>query len=115
MTWLIFIFTGFMFAWMIGGANANSDNCAEYALGSSSRSACEAGTNIGTGIGITVIFGLWFVGFIILSIVWFMTRPKRRTCPVCGNDVRKNKTICKKCGFNFALGYNPAQVPPPAT
>ena len=107
MTWLIFIFTGLMFAWMIGGASANSDNCSEYAVGTSLRGSCEAGTNIGTGIGITLIFGLWFVGFIILSIIWFMTRPKRRVCPVCGNEARKNRTVCKKCGFNFAMGFNP--------
>lgn len=107
MTWLIFIFTGLMFAWIIGGANANSDNCAEYAVGSAGRSSCEAGTNIGTGIGVTIIFGLWFVGFIILSIIWFMTRPKRRMCPACGNEAKKNIAVCKKCVFNFAMGFNP--------
>ena len=33
-------------------------------------------TDIGTGIGVTLIGGLWFVGFLVLSIVWFMTRPR---------------------------------------
>jgi hypothetical protein len=37
-------------------------------------SACEVGTAIGTGIGVFLIVGLWFFGFIILSIVWLMTK-----------------------------------------
>lgn len=96
MTWLILIFTGLMLAWMIAGARSTS--CSQYAAGSPERAGCGAGTGIGVGL----IFGLWFVGFVVLSIIWFMTRPARRICPVCGNEVRKGKTVCKKCGYNFA-------------
>ncbi|MDQ3540223.1 MAG: bL32 family ribosomal protein [Chloroflexota bacterium] len=102
MTWLIWIFTALMLIWMIGGSSSNADNCNEYAIGTSSRSACEAGTDIGTGIGVALLFMIWFIGFIILSIIWFMTRPNRRTCPICGNEVKKGRTVCKKCGYDFA-------------
>jgi hypothetical protein len=102
MTWLIWVFTALMFIWMIGGASSNADSCSEYAIGTSARSACEAGTDIGTGLGIVVLFFIWFIGFIILSIIWFMTRPSRRVCPVCGNEVKKGRTTCRKCGYDFA-------------
>jgi hypothetical protein len=64
--------------------------------------AYRAGANIGTGLAVAAILGVWFVGFIILSIIWFMTRPARRVCPACGTEARKGQTVCKKCGHNFA-------------
>lgn len=54
-----------------------------------------------------LIIVLWFFGFVILSIVWFMTRRKGRVCPHCGEDVKKGRTACQKCGYDFTLGRNP--------
>ena len=72
MSWAILVWTGLFLIWGIAGAgNVSTEDCVgEYA------SACEAGTAIGAGIGLTLIFLLWFIGFIVLAIVWFMTRPK---------------------------------------
>jgi hypothetical protein len=69
MTWAILIWTVLMFMWIVGGASAAGATPVtnEYE---------EAGRAIGTGIGVTMLFMLWFVGFIILSIIWFMSRPK---------------------------------------
>jgi hypothetical protein len=53
--------------------------------------AYRAGANIGTGLAVAAILGVWFVGFIILSIIWFMTRPARRVCPACGTEARKGQ------------------------
>jgi hypothetical protein len=36
-----------------------------------------AGAAIGTGIGVTLIFMVWFFGFVVGSLVWLMSRPKR--------------------------------------
>jgi hypothetical protein len=102
MTWLIWIFTALMIAWIAAGTASNTDVCDEHPIGSSARSACEAGADVGTGIGVVLIFLLWFIGFIVLSLIWFMTRSQKRTCPVCGRDVRKGQTRCKKCGYDFA-------------
>jgi len=49
-TWALAIFTALMGSW--------------------------AGTAIGGGIAITFIAILWFVGFIVLGLVWLMSRPE---------------------------------------
>lgn len=100
MTWTILVFSGLMLAWAIAGTT--TEVCGEYAPGSADREACELGEDIGTGIGVALIFGLWLVGFLVLSIVWFMSRPRQRQCPRCGEDVKKGVTACRKCGYDFA-------------
>lgn len=74
MTWTILVWTALFAAWGISGAGAVSNNCVGE-LGDT-LAACQAGTAIGSGIALTMIFSLWFAGFIVLSIVWFMSRPK---------------------------------------
>lgn len=90
MTWLILIFTVLMIAW------------AASAFGTA-----DAAT---AAIGSTFLFGIWFIGFIILSIIWFMTRPARRYCPACGREVKKGQTTCKKCGYDFASATTGAAI-----
>lgn len=93
MTWVIWIWTISMGVWAIGGG---SQNC-----GGAKKGAELAGCQIGTGIGITLILFAWFVGFIVLSLIWFMTRPRFRQCPQCGRDVKKGQLQCKRCGYSF--------------
>jgi hypothetical protein len=71
------------------------------------RETLNAASDVGTGIGVTLIFVLWFIGFIILSIIWFMTRRRGRMCPHCGEDVKKGRTTCKNCGYDFTIGGKP--------
>ncbi len=112
MSWLILIFTVLMFAWIAAGVGG--DNCSQYAPGTPERSGCELGSDVGTGVAVVALFGVWFVGFIILSIIWFMTRPTRRICPVCGYEARKGQRACKKCKFDFAQGVQPPAQPSPS-
>ena len=63
---------------------------------------CQDASDVGTSIGVGLVVTLFFVGFVILSLIWFMTRPKRRVCPSCGTDAKKGVTQCRKCGFDFA-------------
>jgi hypothetical protein len=74
MSWAIVIWTVVFAIWIFSGMSAVSDNCAGEV--GAALDACNAGTAIGAGIGITMIGGLWFIGFIVLSIIWFMSRPK---------------------------------------
>src|SRR5690242_14466132 len=95
MTWVLLVWTAVFAVWIIGGASAA--DCGSEAT-QLNQDACAAGT----GIGVALVFVLWFVGFIALSLVWFMTRPRGRDCPACGETAKKGQTQCRSCGFDFA-------------
>jgi hypothetical protein len=73
-TWAIVIWTVLMGIWVVGGVGSVGNNCP--GMTGSQLAACQAGTAIGGGIAVTFIFFIWFLGFVILSIIWFMSRPK---------------------------------------
>jgi hypothetical protein len=104
MTWVTLVWCALILVWAIaGGASAAHKSAAECAHSTVlSTKACEEASNAGTGIGIAVILLIGFVGFIFLSLIWLMTKPRRRECPVCGEDVRKGVTVCPACNHDFA-------------
>jgi predicted amidophosphoribosyltransferase len=57
---------------------------------------------VGAGIGVFLIFMIWLIVFLLLSVIWFMSRSRGRTCPRCGENVRKGQTRCRKCGYDYA-------------
>lgn len=61
---------------------------------------CEAG-NVGVGLAATLLFVLWALGDVILVVLWLVTRPRTRTCPVCGENVKRGMTRCRQCGYDF--------------
>jgi hypothetical protein len=69
-TWALLIWTALAVIWIATGVGAMGE------LGPAGSDAEEAGRAIGAGLGITVIVFIWFIGFIVLGIVWFMSRPK---------------------------------------
>lgn len=73
--------------------------------------ANEAGQAVGAGIALTGIIVFWVLIDIILGIIWLVTNRKKRECPVCGSDVKKGVTVCKKCGYDFKTGTSPQQTP----
>lgn len=102
MTWVLNIWNLIFLIWLIAGiSDRASKNCPP------NDNLCTSASDVGTGIGVALILFLWFMGFIILSIVWFMSRRRGRICPHCGEDVKKGQTACKKCGYDFTLGGNP--------
>ena len=96
MTWLILAFSGFMLWWAIAGtmSAAKNANC-------NGDEACQTGTAVGGAIGVGFIFVLWAIGFVILGIIWLMTRSRQRACPVCGNGVKNGHIMCRSCGHDF--------------
>jgi hypothetical protein len=104
MTWVLLIWSTIFLVWAIAGAG--SADCGSEAT-ELDRSACEAGT----GLGVAVIFVFWFVGFVALSLIWLMTRPKGRDCPVCGEKVKKGRTKCESCGYDFAAAASVSVEP----
>jgi predicted nucleic acid-binding Zn ribbon protein len=97
-TWVILAFNLLMLIWVISGIASNARNCS--GLTGDALTNCQAG-NVGTGIGVGLLILLWALGDIILGVLWLVTRPRTRDCPVCGNGVRSGMTQCRTCGYDF--------------
>src|SRR4051794_32098355 len=90
MTWVLNVWNVIFLIWIIAAIAARpSQDCAP------GDQLCINASDAGTGIGIGLLFVLWFLGFVILALVWVMTRRHGRLCPVCGSDVKKGRTTCK--------------------
>ena len=105
MTWALLIWSVLMLIWVIAAAGNASSSAHEYCMTHHeflSMRECESLHEAGTGVGVGLVIGLWFFGFVVLSIIWFMTRPRGRECPVCGERVKKGRTVCGNCQYDFA-------------
>lgn len=113
MTWVIIVWSVVMALWIIGGiVSADStSNCVDQTTRYFSQSNCESASDAGTGIAVVALWFVWFFGFIILSLIWFMTRPKGRECPACGERVKKGRTECSNCGHDFKGAAQAGAVP----
>lgn len=110
MTWVIWIVNALFLVWIIAGiSDRASEDCPP------GDELCINASDAGTGIGVALIIILWFLVFVVLALVWLMTRPKHRTCPTCGEDVKKGQTTCKKCGHDFAAASTPGPQPASGT
>ena len=112
MTWVLIVWSALMAIWIISAiASANpARSCVRHAAGN--LHTCEAFSTAGTGIAVVVLAILWFVGFLFLSLIWMMTKPKTRLCPVCGEKVRKGLTACPSCHYDFAAAASGRQPLP---
>jgi len=109
MTWVLNVWNVIFLIWVIAGvASRASKNCPPGA----NHQLCVNASDAGTGIGVALIMVLWFIGFVVLALVWLMTRRRGRICPHCGEDVKKGRTTCKACGYDFTLGRNPSRPEP---
>jgi hypothetical protein len=107
MTWVLNIWNVLFLIWIIFGVSDRaSKDCPP------GDDLCVNASDAGTGIGVALILFLWFLGFIVLSLIWLMSRPKHRTCPHCGEDVKKGRTDCKNCGYDFTIGGKPTEEAP---
>lgn len=105
-TWFILAFNILMLAWVIGAIASHASTC--HGLTGNALTNCEAG-NVGVGVAATLLFVFWALGDVILGVLWLVTRPRTRICPVCGNGVKRGVTQCR-CGYDFVRQY---RVPPP--
>jgi hypothetical protein len=126
MTWVLAVWTGLCAVFLVvgvvvvlgkscegdllGAAIAGDATCTSIALQGRGAAAADIGSRRAL---------LWLIGFIILGVVWLLTREKKRLCPHCGEEVPKGLTACAKCGYDFVLSRNPAhpegQAPVAAT
>jgi hypothetical protein len=73
-TWAILVWTAFMGIGMFAAALGIGGDC--VGLTGSELASCQAGAWVRGGIGLALLLFLWFVGFVPLAIVWFVSRPK---------------------------------------
>jgi len=97
-SWVILAFNLIMLIWVITAISSNARSCS--GLTGDALTNCEAG-NVGTGIGVGLLFIFWALGDVILGVLWLVTRPRTRDCPVCGNNVRRGVMQCRACGYDF--------------
>jgi len=97
MSWVLIAWTVLMAAWLIAGVGSAADECQQY-TSQLEEDACAAGA----GIGAALILTIWCLGYIPLGLLWYVTRPKGRDCPACGELVKKGQTQCRACGFDLA-------------
>ena len=99
LTWVILAFNLLMLIWLVAGLGSAADNCAGEV--GDAKDACEAGTAIGAGLAGFFIILLWALGDVILGVIWLVTRGNKRSCPVCGNSIKKGQMRCASCGYDF--------------
>ena len=68
--WSFLGFNILMVIWLVGGMGAATEGMEVMS------EAEKAGTAIGAGIGMVMIFGIWVFGDIILGLFVLITRPK---------------------------------------
>ena len=79
MTWALVVWHGAMAAWVVGLLVSSSDSAAcsvdadGAAAGSLARQDCLDG--IARGLGVPLVALIWAVGLVVLSVVWYSTRP----------------------------------------
>jgi hypothetical protein len=97
MTWLFLVVNALFVLWITAGVSDRaSEDCPP------GDELCINASDAGTAVGVGLVVFLWFLVFMVLSVIWFMTRPRGRTCPACGEDVKKGRTTCQTCGHDFA-------------
>lgn len=93
-TWAIVIWTVLAILWIVAGASnvaSTPQDC-----GVLDQATCDAATAAGAGIGITLILIIWFLGFIVLGLVWLMSRPGSTTYELYAPDGGRVLTANKK-------------------
>lgn len=112
MTWVLIVWCGGILAWaIVGGASAAHDCAVQSGDQYLSAHAAQQACNAGAGIGVAAILGIGFFGFVFFALIWFMTRPKGRDCPVCATVVKRGKTRCGSCEYDFAAAAGASAAP----
>jgi hypothetical protein len=115
MTWVFLIVNALFVLWVsVGVGDRPSKDCAndpDVKAGIISQDLCESASDVGTSIGVALIVLLWFFVFVAVSLIWFMTRPRGRQCPACGETVKKGRTSCQKCSHDFAAAATAPAAP----
>jgi hypothetical protein len=94
--------------WVVSGISAVSNEC--EGLSGDELEVCQAATAIGGGLGVTFIFGIWFIGFVIFGLIWLMSRPREKV-NVYGPEGQKVTVTEKEAARRVASGWTYQRVP----
>lgn len=72
MSWVIFIWTVLAVLWIAADFTVKP-NCAGL-----SASTCQGLNGLADGIAISFQVFVWFIGFIVFALIWFMSKPTRQ-------------------------------------
>ena len=72
--WVFLAIQVLFLIWIITGVSGNSDNCAGKV--GDALDACQAGTAVGTGIGVALIVAFWVAVDVVLGITYLIVRKK---------------------------------------
>jgi heme/copper-type cytochrome/quinol oxidase subunit 3 len=67
--WVFLAIQAIFFAWIIGGVNSASTHALDNCNGLSAQT-CQSAAQIGTGIGVIVIIGLWLATDFIVGLTY---------------------------------------------
>jgi hypothetical protein len=121
MTWVLILWVALVVLFIVAINNVDEETIQECIEDGTSRELCELGDDFAEGVWTAVGVVGGFMGFLVLGLIWLMTRP-RRHCPACGTDAKKGVTRCRKCGYLFTavsvrpampLAPSPQWAPPP--
>lgn len=68
-TWLVIIWNGLMALWFYGMTQTQATLDNGQVAGEGMQALAHAGASV-------ILFFIWFIGFCITSLIWFMTRPR---------------------------------------
>jgi uncharacterized membrane protein len=93
-TWTIIVWIVGNVVWVIAEGSSASSTC--------TRGVYQTACKTGAGISVTVTIFVAVSGLVVLTFAWFVTGRDRRNCPDCRSPVRRGRTVCLRCGYDFA-------------
>lgn len=100
-TWALVAFNVLMLVWLVSGLGAVGDTPCDPTL---DPELCDAATAVGAGIGVTLLIILWFIGFVVLGLVWLMSRPKDNVT-IYGPDGQEVRVSEKEARRRVSKGW----------
>lgn len=80
MTYVLIGWCLLILAWATLGATNSIDHTAERCEHARyiGQETCESASHTGTALGMGFVLLIGFMGFVVLSLVWFMTKPSEK-------------------------------------
>jgi len=76
MTYVLWAWIILIIVWIAVGAHNAHHAVQQACTGQTYQQLCQSAGDTGTAIGVGVIIMIGFFGFIVLSLIWLMTKPR---------------------------------------